>query len=78
MVEQLVVALPNCAPVFSELEEIIESLKPALPMRPGKLAQWVYEEDAIKKLLVRLQASKLSLSLMMTTMTWSVRLRPQS
>lgn len=74
MVEELVVTLSSCVFIFSELEEIVDSLKPALPMRPARLAQWVYREDAIRKLLVRLQASKSSLNLMVATMTWSVQL----
>lgn len=70
MVEQLVVTLSNCVFIFSELEEIVDSLKPDLPMGAARLAQWAYKEDPIRKLLVRLQASKLSLNLMMTTITW--------
>ena len=72
MVNQVVVTLTECVLIFSELEKVVESLRPAQPMRPKILAQWIYNEDAIRKLLVRLQGSKLSLSLMMTTLTWCV------
>ena len=70
MVEQLVVTLSNCVLIFSELEEIVDSLKPAEPMQAWRLAQWLLKEQAISALMVRLQQSKLSLSLMLTTLTW--------
>lgn len=70
MVEQLVVTLSNCVLIFSELEETVESLKPEEPMQPWRLARWVFKEQAISALMVRMQQSKLSLSLMLTTLTW--------
>ena len=70
MVEQLVVALSNCVLIFSELEEMVDSLKPAEPMQAWRLAQWLLKEQAISALMVRMQQSKLSLSLMLTTLTW--------
>ena len=70
MVEQIVVALTNCVLIFSELEEIVESLKPSDPMQTGRLAQWVLKAQSIETLFTRLQSSKLSLNLMMTTLTW--------
>lgn len=70
MVEQLVVTLSNCVMIFSELEETVESLKPAEPMQPWRLAHWLFKEQTISALLVRMQQSKLSLSLMLTTLTW--------
>ena len=70
MVEQIIVALSNCVLIFSELEEIAESLKPSEPMQSGRLAQWVLKERAIRTLFARLQSSKVSLNLTITTMTW--------
>ena len=70
MVEQLVIALSNCVLIFSELEELVDSLKPAEPMQAWRLAQWLLKEQAISALMVRMQQSKLSLSLMLTTLTW--------
>ena len=70
MVEQLVVALSNCVLIFSELEEMVDSLKPAEPMQAWRLAQWLLKKQAISALMVRMQQSKLSLSLMLTTLTW--------
>ncbi len=70
MVEQIVVALSNCVLVFSELEEIVEPLKSSNRTPSGRLAQWILKEQTIKNLLTRLHISKLSLNLMMTTLTW--------
>lgn len=69
-VEQIVVALANCVKIFSELEEIVDSLKPAYPMQPGRIAQWVFKERDIQMLLKRLNSSQISLNLMLTTITW--------
>ncbi len=70
MVEQIIVALSNCVLVFSELEEIVDSLKLSNRTQSGRMAQWVLKEQTIKNLLTRLHSSKLSLNLMMTTLTW--------
>lgn len=70
MVEQIIVALSNCVLIFSELEEIVESLKPSVPMQLGILSQWILKEQNIRALFTRLQSSKVSLNLMMTTLTW--------
>ena len=40
MVEQIIAALSNCVLIFSELEEMVEPLKPPDPLQPNKLAQW--------------------------------------
>ena len=65
-VEQLVGVLSNCVLIFSELEKTVDSLKP----RPWMVTQWLFKEQAISALLIRMQQSKLSLSLMLTTLTW--------
>ena len=70
MIEQLVIALSNCGSIFSELEETLDSFKPAEPMQPWRLARWLFKERDISALVVRLQQSKLSLSLMLTILTW--------
>ncbi|KAK0509514.1 hypothetical protein JMJ35_007908 [Cladonia borealis] len=71
MVDQVIVTLYSCVKTFSELEEISESLKPAYTIQPGRMAQWVFKEERVRRLLSRLQHSKLSLNLMMATMTCS-------
>ena len=70
MVEQLVVTLSNCVLIFSELEEIMDSMKPTGLTRPWRLGKWLLKEQAISALLVRMQQSKISLGLMLTTLTW--------
>ena len=70
MIDQVIVTLYSCVKTFSELEEISESLKPAYSIQPGRMAQWVFKEEKIRRLLSRLQHSKISLNLMMATMTW--------
>ena len=70
MVEQITVTLSSCVLVFSELEEIVESLKSSNAMQLSRLGQWALKETAIKNLFRRLQHSKASLNLMMTTLTW--------
>lgn len=70
MLQHFDVALSNCVLIFSELEKIVESLKPSDPMQLARLAQWINKESRIKDLFHRLQNSKTSLNLMMTTLTW--------
>ena len=70
MTESLIVALSNCMLIFSELEETVDSLKPAEPMQSWRMVQWHFKEQTISALMIRLQQSKISLSLMLTTLTW--------
>ena len=72
MIEQLVVVLSNCVSIFSELEEILESLgvTASTPMSKVKIARWLQRQQSISALLIRLQASKQSLTLVVTTLNW--------
>ena len=70
MVDDLVATLSNCVLIFSELEQTVDSLKPVEPMQPWRIAQWLSKEQAVSALLVRMQQSKLSLTLMLTALTW--------
>ena len=70
MVEHIVVALSDCVFIFSELEEIVDSLAPPDTRQSAKWAQWILKERVIKSLLARLHNSKDSLNFMMTTLTW--------
>jgi len=71
MVDQIAVTLTNCVLIFSELEETIEKLKLNPPILPATIRlRFTSKEAAITKLLTRLHASKLSLTLMLTTLTW--------
>ena len=72
MIEQLVVVLSNCVSIFSELEEILESLDltGSTPMSKIKIARWLHRQQSISTLLIRLQASKQSLTLIVATLNW--------
>lgn len=73
-IDQFVVTLSNCVMILSELEELVDSMKLAQPMQPGRLARWMFKEKEIQMLLQRLNSSQISLNLMLTTITWCVRL----
>ena len=72
VVEQLLVVLSNCVSIFSELEEILVSLDltGSTPMSKIKIARWLNRQKSISTLLIRLQASKQSLTLIVTTLNW--------
>ncbi len=72
MTEQLVVVLSNCVSIFSELEEILESLglMGGTPISKSKIARWLRRQNSISTLLMRLQASKQSLTLIVTILNW--------
>ena len=71
MVEQVVVVLTDCVITFSELEQVLETSKADRPMGIRDRLKWVSKEPAVIQVLGRLQASKASLNLMLTTLTWS-------
>ena len=72
MIEQLAVVLLNCVSIFSELEEILESLGlvGGTFISKTKIAIWLRRQQSIVTLLMRLQASKQSLTLIVTTLNW--------
>ena len=70
MIEQVIVVLTDCVSVFSELEQILEMLKTDLPMKTIDRLKWIMKEATIGRLLRRLQTSKSSLTLMLTTLNW--------
>ena len=72
MIEQLVAVLSNCVSIFSELEEILESLDltSTTPTSKIKIARWLHRQQSISTLLIRLQASKQSLTLIVTIFNW--------
>lgn len=69
MIEQVVVVLTDCVTIFSELEQILATLQLDAMKVIDKL-KWSTKEASILQLLARLQTSKTSLSLMLTTLTW--------
>ncbi|KAL8904422.1 MAG: hypothetical protein Q9207_003285 [Kuettlingeria erythrocarpa] len=70
MLEQVVIVFTDCVSMFSELEQIIDSLKTNGPMRVVDRVKWAMKEKGILKLLTRLQTSKASLNLMLNILTW--------
>ena len=73
MVDQIAVTLTNCVLAFSELEEIIDELRLNQLNSPASIRlKFIASETDIAKLVARLHASKVSLNLMLTTLTWSV------
>ena len=70
MVEQLVVALSHCVLSMSELDKFLDSMKITDSFSARARLRWTREEQNITGILIRLQASKNSLNLMLTTLTW--------
>ena len=70
LVEQALVVLSDCVLTFSDLEQNLESLKTENPMGVLDRLKWLNKEPLINKLISRLQASKASLNLILTTLTW--------
>lgn len=69
-VDQLVVVLTHAVVTFSELEVAVEALKPRTASMINGRLRWMAKENIISRLLQRLQASKASLSLLLSTLTW--------
>ncbi|KAL8935299.1 MAG: hypothetical protein Q9216_005498 [Gyalolechia sp. 2 TL-2023] len=69
MVDQLCVVLTHTVMTFSELEDTLEGLKPRSSLLFSNRLKWIAKEPTISKLLQRLQSSKLSLNLVLTTLS---------
>ncbi|KAI4236444.1 MAG: hypothetical protein L6R40_006154 [Gallowayella cf. fulva] len=69
MVDQLVIILTHSVMTFSELETAVEGLKPRSSFIINSRFKWFAKEHTITLLLQRLQASKTSLNLLLTTLT---------
>ena len=71
MVEDLIVVLSNCVLVFSELEKLVDDLKPEQSIRASDILRWTMKEKTVAALLFRLHTSKTSLNLMISALTFS-------
>ena len=60
-IEETIVVLSNCVLIFSELEELVEGLTPDHSAQA--ILTWIMKEKTVAALLLRLQSSKISLSL---------------
>ena len=70
MVENVVVTLTACVMTFSELEATLEPLNECTPTRISIRIAWMKKEPELARLCLRLNSSKQSLNLMLTTLTW--------
>ena len=69
-VEHALVVLSDSVLTFSDMEQNLESLTTENSMGVLDRLKWMKKEPLINRLFTRLQASKLSLSLILTTLTW--------
>ena len=72
MVEQVVVTLTSCVITFSELEAALDALTRDIPAQLTRRIAWLRKEPVLERLCQRLNRSKISLNLMLTTLTWCV------
>jgi len=72
MVDQVVVTLAACVTTFSELDAFATSLQSTIEMTIFDRLHWVSKEKDIKNMLAKLESHKLSLTLMVTILTWYV------
>ena len=72
MIEQIVFIFTDCVSVFSELEQTLDSIQAAEHMRVLDRLKWSIKENAISKLLIRLQSTKASMSFMLNILTWYI------
>ena len=70
MVQHVRVTLTSCVMIFSELEETLESLSDDIPKQFSKRLAWLRKKPKLEKLCQRLNSSKISLNLVLTTLTW--------
>lgn len=78
MMEQITVTLTNCVMTFSELEELLAPLEKEPPETIRNRIIWASKQTTLAETLQRLQSSKLSMTLMLTTLTWYVLLTQPS
>ena len=66
IVEQVLVVLTECVTSFSELEEILDTLKVETNVSLLDRIKWASKESAIVAVCKRLESNKVSLTLMLT------------
>lgn len=71
-VQQIVVLITALVLNISELEKLLNSFGLDRPLSPIARVGWISNEEKIKALLTRVQASKGSLNLILTIFTWWV------
>lgn len=68
-VDQFCIILTHTVMTFSELEDALDGLRARNSMLFGSRLKWIAKEPTISRLLQRLQSSKLSLNLILTTLS---------
>ena len=71
-VEEIQVVLTECVTIFSELKETLDKLGKHRQKSTIDRIKWASKAQIIANLLLRLQGSRMSLNLMLTTLNWSV------
>ena len=73
LIDHVAVTLTTSVLEFSKLEKIVDSLGKINKKRTALCSyRWAMKEQSIKAILSRLQVSRTSLNLMLTTWTWYV------
>jgi hypothetical protein len=70
LVEQVLVVLTECVIAFSELDEVLQTLKTQQQMELWDRMKWAINESKITGIMGRLQGNKTSLTLMLTILQW--------
>ena len=73
MIDELRVVLIECVITFSDLKETLVKLGTTGKKGPMSRLKWASREQPISSLLLRLQGSRISLTLMLTTFNWYVK-----
>ncbi|MCJ1380047.1 guanine nucleotide-binding protein subunit alpha [Xylographa soralifera] len=69
MLDQLIVTLTECVTTFSDLEKALESLKSTQPNTVMERVRWAMNDQTFRRILSRLQNSKISLNLILTMLS---------
>ncbi|KAL8670647.1 MAG: hypothetical protein Q9168_004826 [Polycauliona sp. 1 TL-2023] len=67
--DQFLVVITHAVMTFSELEAAVDGLRPGSVSKINARFKWITKENTISQLLQRLQASKSSMGLLLTTLT---------
>ena len=75
MIDEVRVVLTQCVTTFSELKETLDNLgmnqqRRSLDRFSVDRLKWASKEQMVSNLLFRLQGSRMSLNLMLTTLNW--------
>ena len=69
-VDQVIIISTSCVLTMSELERILDSFKFDQPMSTVSKIRWSRQEQKIAGILTRVRASKSSLNLILTILSW--------